>query len=304
GAAVSAGFPNRDGSLPNNSQDFVGQGAGNVVSGLFQGMPVGGSMSGSAIVAGAGARSRAALFFAAAVMATVIVVFAPVVERIAIPSVAGLLIVVGVGTVKPAKIRRVARTGPIPLTVMSITLVLTMIIPLQFSVLVGVGLSVLLFVINQSSGLATRRLMFSDDGRVRETDPPEELAAGDVVVLQPYGAIFFATASVLRNQMPSITPSTRYSVVILRIRGADDAGATLLDVLATYARKLADVDCKLVIVTDNDHVILQLDQTGAMRAIGSANVYRGTEFIGETVRRAHDEAVEWVAEQASESGTS
>ncbi len=304
GAAVSAGFPNRDGSAPNNSQDFVGQGAGNVVSGLFQGMPVGGSMSGSAIVAGAGARSRAALFFAGGVMAIVIIVFAPVVERIAIPSVAGLLIVVGVGTVKPAKIQRVARTGPVPLTVMSITLVLTMIIPLQFSVLVGVGLSVLLFVINQSSGLATRRLEIRDDGRVREIDPPKDLAPGEVVVLQPYGAIFFATASVLRNQMPSITPSTRYSVVILRIRGADDAGATLLDVLAQYAQKLAAADSKLVLVTDNEHVIRQLDQTGAIEAIGAGNVYRGTDFIGETVRRAHEEAVDWVAEQTAESGTS
>ncbi|MGI9610352.1 MAG: SulP family inorganic anion transporter, partial [Acidimicrobiia bacterium] len=252
GAAVSAGFPNRDGSLPNNSQDFVGQGAGNVVSGLFQGMPVGGSMSGTAIVAGAGAKSRAALFFAGGVMAIVIMAFSIVVERIAIPSVAGLLIVVGVGTVKPAKIRRVAATGTVPLTVMSITLVLTMIIPLQFAVLVGVALSVLLFVIRQSSGLATRRIVFRDDGRLRETDPPDELPPGEVVVLQPYGAIFFATASVLRDQMPEVTSSTRYSVVVLRIRGADEAGATLIDVLANYARALTEVDCKLVVVTDNE----------------------------------------------------
>lgn len=304
GAAVSAGFPNRDGSLPSNSQDFVGQGAGNVVSGLFQGMPVGGSMSGSAIVAGAGAQTRAALLFAGGVMAIVIVVFAPVVERIAIPSVAGLLIVVGIGTVNPARIRRVARTGPIPLTVMSITLVLTMIIPLQYAVLVGVGLSVLLFVARQSSGLATRQIVFRDDGRVQEVDPPSDLPAGGVVVLQPYGAIFFATASVLRNQMPSITPSTRHSVVVLRIRGADSAGATLIDVLAKYAEALSEVDSKLVIVTDNEHVIRQLDKTGAIKALGSANVYRGTAFIGETVRRAHDEAIAWVAERNTESGMS
>ena len=55
GAAVSAGFPNADGSPSDISQDFVGQGAGNVVSGLFQGMPVGGSMSATSLVSSAGA---------------------------------------------------------------------------------------------------------------------------------------------------------------------------------------------------------------------------------------------------------
>ena len=98
------------------------------------------------------------------------------------PALAGLLIVVGVGTVKPRKLIAVANTGPVPLTVMSMTLVLTMIIPLQFSVLVGVGLSVLLFVIGQSSRLVTRRIEVLDDGRLREVDPPPVLAPNDVVV--------------------------------------------------------------------------------------------------------------------------
>ena len=295
GAAVSAGFPNDDGSLPSNSQDFVGQGAGNVLAGLFQGTPVGGSMSASAIVTDAGARSRTALFFAGLVMAVVILAFGSLVELIAIPSVAGLLIVVGVGTVKPAKVRTVARTGKVPLTVMSITLVLTMIIPLQFAVLVGVGLSVLLFVIRQSSRLVTLRLEMHDDGRVREVEPPPQLPPSEVVVLQPYGAVFFATASVLLDQMPAVTPESRHSVVILRIRGSDDAGATFLDILGQYATTLRNADCKLMVVTNNEHVISQIENTVAIDAIGSQNLYRGSEFVGETVRQAYADALDWVA---------
>jgi SulP family sulfate permease len=300
GAGVSAGFSNSDGSLPSNSQDFVGQGAGNVVAGLFQGTPVGGSMSATAIVTDAGARSRTALFFAGLVMAVVLLAFGSLVELIAIPSVAGLLIVVGFGTIKPAKIRTVARTGKVPLTVMSITLVLTMIIPLQFAVLVGVGLSVLLFVIRQSSRLVTLRLEMRDDGRIREVEPPTELPAGEVVVLQPYGAIFFATASVLLEQMPAVTPTSRHSVVILRIRGSDDAGATFLDVLGQYARSLLDADCKLMIVTNNQHVIDQIDERMVTQAIDINSVYHGTSFVGETVRQAYEDALEWIAEQTAE----
>jgi SulP family sulfate permease len=294
GAGVSAGFPNPDGSVPDASQDFVGQGAGNVVAGVFQGMPVGGSMSASSLAVSAGAKTRTALLFAGAVMAVVVVALADAVQRVAMPALAGLLIVVGVGTVKPAKVLAVARTGPVPRTVMAVTLVLTLIIPLQFAVLVGVGISVLLFVIGQSSRLVTRRIEFRDDGRVVEVDPPEALPPDEVVVLQPYGAIFFATASTLRDQMPEVTPDSRRSVVVLRMRGTDDAGATLLDVLGDYARSLAAVDSKLVIVTDNQRVIEQLHDTGTIDAIGPDNVYAGTAVVGETVRRAHDDAMSWI----------
>ena len=298
GAGVSAGFPNEDGSPQNESQDFVGQGAGNVVAGLFQGMPVGGSMSASSLVASAGAKTRTAAFFAAGVMAVVILLFGGIIELVAMPSLAGLLIVVGVGTIRPSRIMSVAKTGAVPLTVMSITLVLTMVIPLQFAVLVGVGISVILFVLRQSTRLVTRRLLFHDDGRVEEVDPPETVPPDEVIVLQPYGALFFATASTLLDQMPAVTPESTNSVVVLRIRGADDAGATLIDVVKGYAASLREVDSKLMIVTGNRNVIRQLRVTGATDVIGADNVYRSTNFLGESSRQAHGDAVAWVAAHA------
>ncbi len=300
GAGVSAGYPPKDGSLPDHSQDFVGQGAGNVLAGIFQGVPVGGSMSASSIAVTAGARSRAALLYAAVVMAVVILLFSTVVERIAMPALAGLLIVVGVATVKPAKIMAIVRTGTVPLTVMSITLVLTMIIPLQFSVLVGVGLSVLLFVIQQAGRLVTVRIVLHDDGRVEEVDPPDALPANEVVVLQPYGAIFFASAATLVEQLPDVTPESTNSVVVLRIRGADDAGATLIATLQTYASSLRRVGSKLIIVTNNSRLIAQLRRASVTQAIGAGNYYEGTALVGETVRQAYDDALAWVDDHRSD----
>lgn len=302
GAGVSAGLPNRDGTPADASQDFVAQGAGNVASGLFQGMPVGGSMSGSSLVVTAGARSRASLLYAAVVMALVLMFLSTAVERVAMPALAGLLIVVGVGTVKPAKLVKVGRTGPVPLTVMTITFLLTLVLPLQYAVLAGVAISVILVVIRQSSRLVTRRLTLLDDGRIVESTPPEILPAWSVVVIQPYGPIFFATASVLADRMPKVVPGSRDSVVILRVRGIDEAGATLLDVLETYAESLTEAGCRLMIVTDNERVIGQLEASGLTGLIGSDNVYRGTAVLGEALREAYDDAYRWVDERRAGSG--
>jgi len=69
------------------------------------------------------------------------------------------------------------------LTVMVTTLVLTMLIPLQFAVLAGVGIATILHVIRQSNQLTVKRIVVSDEGRLREVDPPPEVPGGEVVVL-------------------------------------------------------------------------------------------------------------------------
>jgi SulP family sulfate permease len=301
GAGVAAAVPNEDGSASDEAADFIGQGAGNVVAGLFQGMPVGGSMSASSLTAAAGAKTRTSLLFAGLTMTLVILVLSDLVELIAMPALAGLLMVVGVSTIKPSQVVSVAKTGAVPLTVMATTFTLTLIIPLQYAVLVGVGMSVVLFVANQSTRLTTRRMILLDDGRVEEVDPPETVPAGEVIVLQPYGAIFFASVPQLMEQMPTVVDSSQHSVVILRMRGADAAGSTMIDLLATYARQLAAVGSKLMVVTDNERVIRQLRVTGIADILGAENIYQGTVFVGETVRRAHADAVAWIAERSIES---
>jgi SulP family sulfate permease len=297
GAGVSAGFPNEDGSPSDTSQDFVGQGAGNVVSGLFQGMPVGGSMSASSLVSSAGAKTRGALLFAGVTMAVIVLLLADAVAYVAMPSLAGLLMVIGVSTVKPHRVVSVARTGVVPLTVMSITLVLTMVIPLQYSVLVGVGISVILFVAGQSSRLTTKRLVFHPDGRIEQVDPPESVPADEVVVLQPYGALFFATAQTLRDQLPEITDETQRSVVVLRLRGSDDAGSTVMDILTSYATTLREHDSRFAVVTDSERLVRQLELTGCAEQMGRERIYRSTTFIGESTRRANDDATTWIRRQ-------
>jgi SulP family sulfate permease len=267
---------------------------GNLVSGTFQGMPVGGSMSATSIITTAGSATRAAQLMASVVMAVIVVAFAGVVGEIAMPALAGLLIVVGFRTIKPAEILAVWKTGQIQAVTMSITLILTILIPLQFAVLVGVGISVLLFVIRQSSDLVVKQILIVDE-RFRETDPPAVVPAGDVLLLQPYGSLFFASASTFGDLLPDVTPSSTNSVVIVRLRGRTDLGSTLTDTLGRYATSLQAVDSKLMIVTDSTRVLDQLSATGVVAIIGEDNIYRSDEWLGSTARRANDDAREWVA---------
>ncbi|MDH3753709.1 MAG: SulP family inorganic anion transporter, partial [Acidimicrobiia bacterium] len=298
GAGITANFPNPDGTYPDASRDFMGQGVGNLVAGTFQGMPVGGSMSATSIVTSAGSRSRMAQIIAAGVMAIIIVVFGSLVDETAMPALAGLLIVVGVRTVKPADILAVWKTGQIQAVTMTVTLALTILIPLQFAVLVGVGMSTLLFVIRQSNDLVVRRILVDDRG-FQEVEPPAEVGADEVLLIQPYGSLFFASASVFEGKLPAVTAATRNSVVIVRLRGRTDLGSTLTETLGRYAEALRAAGSKLVLISDSQRVRAQLAVTGVKSSIGSGNLYESDEWIGVTMRRAHDDAVAWVAEHTT-----
>ncbi len=290
GAAVTAAVANPADGPASVSRDFVGQGVGNMASGLFQGMPVGGSMSGSTLLSTAGAKTRTAIAIAAVTMALVVLLLADVVGAVAMPALAALLITVGLSAIKPGAIRSVLKTGPFQATLMAVTFGLTLIIPLHFAVLVGVSLGIILFVAEASNKLVVRQLVIGEDGDMREDDPPRDLLGRAVVILQPYGSLFFASAPTLEEQLPRVSKASTGAVVILRLRGVDQMGLSLIGVIARYARKLAANGASLKIVASSPQVLIQFEHEGLTDLVGAANVYRGNEWLGRTVRVAYADA--------------
>ena len=207
---------------------------------------------------------------------------------------AGLLIVVGFRTISPADFGSVWRTGGVQKVVLLTTFVLTIIIPIQYAVLIGVGLSVLLYVAGQSNKVTIRRRVPAADGHMVETEPPAVLPANEVVILQPYGSMFFAAAPMFEDSLPRPTHRSRNSIVILRLRERSDIGSTFIDLLRRYAESLMTVGSKLVIVSVNERLADQLRVTGLVDFIGVENVYRSTERIGDAMERAYQDAVTWV----------
>ncbi len=295
GAGVSSNFLNPDGQPPEGSRDFIGQGVANLACGLLRGMPVGGSVSATSINVNAGARSRQSLVIAGIVMAAVVLTLGDLASHIAMPALAGLLMLIGFRTIKPGDLVAVWRIGPVQRTVMSVTFVLTILIPLQFAVLVGVGLSLILYVIRESGSLTLTRWELEEDGSIVELDAPERLGEDEIIVLVPYGSLFFAAAAQFESALPVVDQRSRNSVVIVRLRGHEDLGTTFIDVLARYSTQLADVGSKLMIVSASARVRSQLKVTGMRNRLGADDVYPARRRLGAAVRDAHADAETWIA---------
>lgn len=287
GAAISQTVPNPDGKYPDVSGDFRGQGIANIASGFLQGAPVGGSMSATGLVIAGGGRTRLVNLSAGAVMIIVILLLGNLAGYIAMPALAALLMLVGYRTLKPEKIFMVWKTGVTQATVMSVTFVLTILIPLQYAVLAGIAISIVLFVARQSNKIVVKRWVFTQNSPLpREEAPPAFLEAGDTVVLSPYGSLFFAAAPVFESQLPRVTAQSSGSVVILRLRGKEDLGSTFIQVITRYAQQIHAQHSYLLLCGVGERAYSQLSQTQAVRTLGKKNIFTATPVVGESLTNA------------------
>jgi len=298
GAAISQTVPQPNGTYSSVSGDFRGQGIANIVSAFFRGMPVAGSLSGTAVLTAAGARSRLGNLFAAGVMVIVILLFSQLAGYIAMPALAGLLMLIGGRMFKPGDLWNVAKTGPTQATVVVITFVLTLLIPLHYAVLVGIGISVILFVVGRSNKVRLVRWIMTPGPFPLEEEPPAVLSPRDIVIIHGYGSLFFASAQTFVKQLPVADEQSNGAVVILRLRGADDLGSTIIQVLLRYKSELEAANCSLLISGAGTNLMRQLVSTGAILELDPQRVFAATPKIGESLTSAIEYAEKLVAKSA------
>lgn len=294
GTGVSQSVPNPDGGRSNLSRDFIAQGAANAVSGLFRGLPVGGSVSATALGMVSGARTRWTAIFAGLWMAVIVIGVPGLVGYVAMPALGALLILAGLSSIRPTEISSVWHSGTAARLAGGATFLATLVLPIQAAVGMGVVLSAVLFLGQSYSSVRVVRLVERSDGRLEEAGPPTALEGGEVTVLDVYGDLFYAGARTLEERLPSPRGAQR-AVVVLRLRGRTAAGATLVDVLTHFAEALDAAGGRLYLTGITGEAYRRLDEAEKLRRIGAVRVYEATAVLGESTREAVTDAREWLA---------
>jgi len=294
-AGVSGSIPNPNGEYPDASGDFRGQGIANTVTGLFGGLPVGGSLSGTALLRAIGGRTRWANIFTGLFSLIIVLLFANLIEALPLSAIAGLIVIVGLSIVNLPRIQNAWHTGPAPTTIMLLTFIGTLLMPIHYAVFLGVFLHILLYVFQSAEAVRVEQIVILEDGRYAETAPPEQIPDGGIIILQPIGSLFFAGAAKFEDQLPAVGQAKR-AVVILRLRDRDEVGSTFLRIVERYTRSLQASGNKLILAGINDRVQEQLAETDLLELIGAENVFLSGPRFGAAVEQALAAAEEWLVQ--------
>jgi SulP family sulfate permease len=304
-AGISAAVPNPDGSRPSASGDFLAQGIGNLAGCFFQALPVGGSLSRTGVATSAGAQSRWSGIFAGAWLALLVVLFGPLAESIPMSVIGGLVIVIG-GEIlwgRAADIRLVVRTAALPTVAMVATFVATTTLPLQDAILLGAGLSLILFGVSASRSGYLRGLERVGQASAyewRHVPVPDRAPSNAVTVLQYAGSGLFAEVARMDELWPE-TGSTRHAAVILVVRTLPDIpSTTFLKALARRGRQLRDQNVRLMLVGVDEFTLGVFKRSGAIETIGEDNIYPESDVVFGALNQAVADAEEWIRERSTQ----
>ncbi len=295
GGGISKAFPNTDGSYPDSSRDMIGQGIGNVASGAFGGMPIGASVSSTAMAVSGGARSRWANVAIGVVVAVVLLLLGPLVELVPLTVLAGILIVVGVSAIDVNGMLDVWNASKESAVIMGITLGSMLLVPVQYAVLLGAALSAVQYVYSSSKDVRVVQLVPLPAGQWAEQAPPPVLPSNAVTVVDIYGSVFYAGVELVDKLLPSVEDARR-PVLVVRLRSHSEVGSTFILMVRRYHEQILAAGGRLILAGVSERLLTQLKSTGVLGELGPENALPMTDVVFQSTAAAVELGEAWLTE--------
>jgi SulP family sulfate permease len=276
GRAVAA----KSGQRINGNQEFIGQGLANIVGAFTSCFPTSGSFNRTGANYEAGARTPLAALFSAVFLLGIVVLVAPLAAYLPIASMAGVLLIVAWGLMDFAEMRRIVRASRIESVVLVTTFLATLLLQLEFAILVGVLASLLVYLQRTTHpGLtpvapdpASPQRRFVAIAATDAVDAPSRCP--QLTLLRVDGSLFFGAVDHVHDELAEArarAPDRKHLLLIgSGINFIDVAGAELL---VREARYSAEAGVALYLCNLKPAVAELLERGGFLDAIGRDRVF-------------------------------
>jgi sulfate permease, SulP family len=220
------------------NRQILAEGIANLTGGFFQSLPGSGSLSRSAINFHAGAVTRFSGIVSAATVAVALLLFAPLLHYVPQAALAGLLIVTAVRLVDFKRLISTVKASRYDAGLVIVTALTGVLIDLDKAVLLGIALSILLFV-PRAAKLKAAELTVTPERVVRERIPSDPVDPS-TVIYDLEGELFFGAAPELDRYFDTLRARIRtgeVKFVVLRLKRARHPDAVSIERLEHFLRE-------------------------------------------------------------------
>jgi SulP family sulfate permease len=217
------------------NRQCLAEGVGNLVGGFFQALPGSGSLTRSAINYQSGAVTRASGVYSGIIVAIVVLLLGPYARFIPKCVLAGLLFITAARLIDWKRLRYAIRASRFDAALVAVTAGTAIFIDVEDSILVGVALSILLFV-PRAAKPGIRELIVTPERVVRERLPDEPRAAS-LLIYDVEGELFFGAAPDLAGFFARILAEAERAdkrYVVVRLRRARNPDAVAVEYLEAF----------------------------------------------------------------------
>lgn len=250
-----------------SNMELVAQGAGNIVSALFGGIPATGAIARTAANVKNGGRTPIAGMVHAVVLLLILVVLMPYAALIPMPTIAAILFMVAYNMCGWRKFVYLCKTSPkSDIIVLVVTFVLTVVFDLVIAIEAGILMAAILFMKRMSDVTEVEGWKMVDD-----EDDPDSISLRKVpkntFVYEISGPLFFGVA----DKILAITLDEKMNCLILRMRSVSAIDATAMHNLEEMFEDCKKKNIKLVLSHVNEQPMRVMEKAGFVEKVGREN---------------------------------
>ena len=273
----------------NADQELIGIGASNAGAGIFQGFPVGTSLSKTAANDNAGGKTQMAGIICAIGTVIVAIFLTPLFHNLPEATLAAIVIVAVMGMMNVSEMKRLYRLNRVDFWLAVVALVAVLLFEVLFALLIAVIVSLLAVVVRASQpklsilGREPGTLNFSDVRR-----HPQNVTVPGLLVVRADEGLYFANAASLREEIEGLVKSSDPPIkaVILDLEMSPELDVPSVDMLSELKEYLEGKDVAIMLARVHKPVEEILESSGVMDKIGPENKYRRgldamLDYIGE-----------------------
>jgi SulP family sulfate permease len=247
--------------------ELIAQGAGNITSALFGGIPATGAIARTAANIKNGGRTPIAGMVHSLTLLLILVVLMPYAALIPMPAIAAILFMVAYNMSEWRKFVRLVRTSPkSDIIVLVATFFLTVVFDLVVAIEIGILLAAILFMKRMSDVTEVEGWKYVDD----EDDADSlslRVVPKNTVVYEISGPLFFGAA----DKILKISLNDNTNCLVLRMRSVNAIDATAMHNLEQLYETCRSKNITMVFSHVNEQPMQVMNKDGFVEKVGAVN---------------------------------
>lgn len=250
-----------------SDMELVAQGAGNIASALFGGIPATGAIARTAANIKNGGKTPIAGMVHSITLVIVLVVLMPYAGRIPMPTIAAILFIVAYNMCQWRTFVNLVKTAPKSDVIVLVTsFVLTVIFDLVVAIEVGMVLACLLFIKRMSEETKVNGWTYVDEDTPDVDEHLQKLPL-QIRVYEISGPLFFGAAGVIEE----IAVKDFTTCLVLRMRSVPALDSTALNALKDLVQVCKSKGITIVFSHVNDQPMKVMEKAGFIELVGKVN---------------------------------
>lgn len=264
-----------------SNMELAAQGAGNIASALFGGIPATGAIARTAANVKNGGRTPVAGMIHAVVLVLILIILMPYAAMIPMPAIAAILFMVAYNMCQWRTFTELVKTAPkSDIAVLILTFLLTIVFDLVIAIEIGLLVAVLLFMKRMSDVTEVYSWKYAEDEEEAEREKLRKLSP-HINVYEISGPLFFGAADVIGR----IAVKDHAKCLILRMRSVPALDSTALNAMTDLYKNCEKRGITLILSHVNQQPMKVMEKAGFAQKVGQENF---CENIDRAIKQAEE----------------